>query len=71
MNYVKLGAIVDDCITEAVRERGSRHAILPVGRAVNMAILRSETGSDQRPEVCRMVCEHAIRRRLILQFADD
>ena len=71
MSINTLNTIIDDCITEAARERSMHHAILPVGRAVNMALLRSAAGTREKPEVCRMICYHAIKRGFILQFSDE
>lgn len=70
MNGREISNIVETSITAAVKERNSSHPVLPVARAVNLAMLRMNAADKERPMVSRLICDHGIRRGLVLQFDD-
>ncbi|WP_127752593.1 hypothetical protein [Devosia sp. 1566] len=70
MNGREISNIVETSITAAVRERNSKHPVLPVSRAVSLAMERMKAADKERAMVSRLVCDHGIRRGLVLQFDD-
>ena len=71
MNGREISAIVETSITAAVKERNASHPVLPVSRAVNLAMLRMNAAAKDRLMVSRLICEHGKRRGLVLQLKDD
>ena len=70
MNSTTLDSIIDASIGTAVRERSSVYPILPVARAVNLALSASQA-AEEKSVICRMVCDRGIRRGMVLQFYDE
>ena len=70
MNGREISNIVETSITAAMKERSSSRPVLPVSRAVSLAMERMKAADRERPMVSRLVCDHGIRRGLMLQFDD-
>jgi dihydroorotase-like cyclic amidohydrolase len=71
MNKPILSRIVESSIMTATAERSHSHAVLPVTRAVALAMETAQAAESDRLHICHLVCEQGIRRGLVLQFGTE
>ena len=71
MNGRDLETVVERSITTAVKERNASHPVLLVSKAVSLAMAGANAVEQERSKISRLVCDHAIRRGLVLKFGEE
>ena len=62
--------IIQQTVNEAVQERSSIHPVIPVKRAVALAMARCHAPEAERARISQLVCELSIRQQFVLEFED-